>query len=102
VQDHRVDERARQAKHRALVSDVARAAEHTSSTDVATRSRHAQPSGDSPLHLRDELLAAWDEANALSRATLRRRIALILRQSQASGGHARSTSDALSRAGLGA
>jgi len=47
------------------------------------------------------LLASWDNAVALSRASLQRKIAVILRQLPSSAGTKSGSGDALSRAGLG-
>jgi hypothetical protein len=107
VQDYRVDERARQQTRR----DKLRAAAARNATQASTAwtmptagvevtPRHAPPSAKDPRDLAREMLAAWDEAQALSRATLRRRITGILQGNARSGGTERVATETVSRATL--
>jgi hypothetical protein len=107
VQDYRVEERARQQTRRdKLRTAAARNGTQASSalpmptTGMQVAPSHAPPSAKSPRDLAREMLAAWDEAQALSRATLRRRITGILQGNTRDGGTERVATQALSRATL--
>jgi hypothetical protein len=93
VQDFRVDERERQRACRAR----RRAAVATAPPALC----HAPASALNPAEWAGNLLASWDNAVALSRASLQRKIAVILRQLPSSAGTKSGSGDALSRAGLG-
>ncbi len=62
---------------------------------------HALPSVANPAELAAKLLESWDIAAALSRASLRRRIATILRGSVPVSGTSGVSASTLSRATLG-
>ena len=88
VQDFRVDERNRQRERRKRVA-------------VAATAGHAPASAPKPAEFAEKMLESWDEAVAVSRASLQRRFAVILRQSVVSAETARRTDEARSRATLG-
>jgi hypothetical protein len=53
------------------------------------------------MEILEKLLESWDRATALSRASLQRRIVVILRGFAPSGGTTTGVDGSLSRAGLG-
>jgi hypothetical protein len=83
VQDARVDERARQQACRKRRRE---------------EGRHAPASAPEPARIKADLLESWDRAAALSRASLRRRLPVILRAIVRSDGTAQAPIGPPSRA----
>lgn len=101
--DYRIDERERQRKHREAVRDaLAAAAPIAPIVEADSSRRHAPPSTPNQRELRREMLDAWDDAMAASRATLQRYLAVILARSARSSETATRPVTPLSRATLDA
>lgn len=88
MQDFRVDERERQ-----------RARRERQRTDEAAC--HAPASAAKPAEMAEKVLESWDEVIAMSRATLRRRLAVISRRSAGFVETKRDEIERMSRATLG-
>jgi hypothetical protein len=104
LQQARVDERERQRDHRA--ERRRRAASPAPPTSPAGLGRdgptcHAPPSSAKHREILSKVLDLWDNEMARSRATLERRIRLVLAGAQRSPGTAEAGPGALSRATLG-
>ena len=98
LQEYRVDERERQRECRQRRQESEKRA-----ADVTPDARcHAPPSRRNPADLMVKVLESWDMAQAVSRATLRREIAAILRGRDFDSGTEEAAVTALSRATLGA
>jgi hypothetical protein len=95
VQDYRVEERERQRRSRAQ-----RQAE-AAKTQATGRPCHAPASDGKSAELAEKVLESWDRAVAMSRASLERRMARILRDLAAFSGQEEEVTGELSRAGLG-
>jgi hypothetical protein len=104
VQDYRVDERARQRECRARRRAAAAATRvgQTGPTTTGPAACHAPASACNPADLITKVLEFWDRAVALSRASLERRMPVILRNLAASVGPTDAVTGSPSRAGLGA
>jgi hypothetical protein len=101
--DCRIDERERQRKHRDAVREGRAAAAAFVPTDESDPSRrHAPPSTQNRHELRREMLDAWDDAMAASRATLQRCLAVILARNARTSETATRPVTAMSRATLDA
>jgi hypothetical protein len=92
VQDFRVDERARQ--------ETCRERHRQAGTAAARAPCHAVASAPNPRECEAKLLESWDGAMALSRATLQRQLAVILRPWQAPAETRAPPASPLSRASL--
>jgi hypothetical protein len=111
VQEHRVDERERQRRCRARrgsVSTSSQAPAGTSSkAEVETAEAceppagHAPASAAKPAEIAARLLESWDLAMALSRASLQREMAAILRVWMPPAGRSEAVTAGVSRASLG-
>lgn len=88
MQDFRVDERERQRARR----------ERQRTQEAA---RHAPASAAKSAEMAEKVLESWDEVIAMSRATLRRRLAVISRRSTGFVETKRDEIERMSRATLG-
>ncbi len=99
VQECRVDERERQRKSRAERRARGAAASEPDA-GASTGASHAPPLARIPLELREEILESWDRAAALSRASLKRELRVILVGSAANLGNEGGPNCAMSRTRL--